>query len=75
LSQAGIGAQKTRVKIFTSPKYKSNIHEIQVEGDFGKLVTRTENVPSPANPKTSFLAPLSAIATLKNILDVVKIGT
>jgi len=75
LSLAGIGAQKTRVKIFTSPDYKANIHEIQVEGDFGKLVTRTENIPSPANPKTSFLAPLSAIATLKNILDVVKIGT
>lgn len=72
---AGITAQETRVKIVTSPDYKANIHEIQVEGDFGKLVARTENVPSPANPKTSFLASLSAIATLKNILDVVKIGT
>lgn len=75
LSLAGIGAKETKVKIVTSPDYKANIHEIHVEGDFGKLVTRTENVPSPANPKTSFLASLSAIATLKNILDVVKIGT
>ena len=54
LSLAGIGAQKTGVKIITSPEYKTNIHEIQVEGDFGRLVTRTENVPSPTNPKTSF---------------------
>jgi len=75
LSLAGIGAQQTKVKIVTSPEYKTNIHEMEVEGDFGKLVARTENVPSPANPKTSFLASLSAIATLKSILDVVKIGT
>lgn len=75
LSLAGIGAEKTEVKIVTSPDYKANIHEIEVEGDFGRLVARTENVPTPANPKTSFLASLSAIATLKSILDVVKIGT
>jgi len=76
LSLAGIGPEKTRVKIITSPEYKANIHEIQLEGDFGRLLARTENVPSPANPRTSFLASLSAIATLKNILDDgVKIGT
>lgn len=75
LSLAGIGSEKTRVKIITSPDYKANIHEIQVAGDFGRLVTRTENLPSPENPRTSFLASLSAIATLKNILEVVKIGT
>lgn len=75
LSLAATGAQKTIVKIITSPEYTTNSHEIELEGDFGKLLTRTVNVPSPANPKTSFLAALSAIATLKNILDVVKIGT
>lgn len=75
LSLAGIGAEKTKVKIITSPEYKTNSHEIKVEGDFGKLLGRTENLPSPENPKTSFLAALSAIATLKSILDVVKIGT
>jgi aspartate dehydrogenase len=75
LSLAGIGAGETKVQIITSPDYKDNIHEVQVEGDFGKLIARTENVPSADNPKTSLLASLSAVATLKNILDVVKIGT
>lgn len=75
LSLAGIGAEKTQVKIITSPEYQANIHEIEVEGDFGKLICRTENLPSPENPRTSFLACLSAIATLKNILVPVKIGT
>lgn len=76
LSFAGIGPGKTRVRIVTSPEFMVNMHEIEVEGDFGRLITRTENVPSPDNPKTSFLAALSAVATLRQILDdTVKIGT
>jgi aspartate dehydrogenase len=75
LSLAGIGPEKTRVRILTSPEYKTNSHEIELEGDFGRLLARTENLPAPENPKTSFLASLSAIATLNNILNVVKIGT
>ncbi len=75
LSLAGVGPAKTTVRIIASPEYTKNIHEICVEGEFGRLITRTENCPSPNNPKTSYLAALSAIATLKQILDPVKIGT
>jgi aspartate dehydrogenase len=45
------------------------------EGDFGLMTTRVENVPSPKNPKTSYLAALSAIATLRSIVEPIKIGT
>ena len=76
LSLAGIGPKKTTVKIVTSPEYTVNTHEIEVEGDFGRLVTRTENVPFPGNPKTSFLAALSALATLKQYIEgALSIGT
>lgn len=75
LSLAGIGAKKTKVKIFADPNLKRNVHEIIIEGDFGKITTRTENLPSPINPKTSQLAVLSAIATLKQVGDTIKIGT
>jgi aspartate dehydrogenase len=75
LSLAGIGSEKTRVKVFVDPKASRNIHEITVEGDFGKFTCRIENVPSPENPKTSFLAALSAIATLKKITEPLQIGT
>ncbi|MFH1779178.1 MAG: aspartate dehydrogenase [Candidatus Omnitrophota bacterium] len=75
LGLCGIGSKKTKVKIIASPKLNRNIHEVEVEGEFGKLVARTENVPSPENPKTSYLAILSAIATLNGILEHVKIGT
>ena len=75
LSLAGIGPEKTRVRIVCSPHYKTNSHEIEVEGEFGRLTTKTENVPSPQNPRTSYLAILSAIATLKGISDYSRIGT
>jgi len=75
LSLAGIGASRTRVRIVVSPKSSRNVHEIEVEGDFGRAHTRCENVPSKRNPKTSMLAALSAIATLKGIVEPVRIGT
>lgn len=75
LSLSSINAKKVRVKIITSDKFKRNSHQITVEGKFGKLSATTENVPSPENPKTSYLAILSAIQTLKQILLSIKIGT
>lgn len=68
LSICGIGPDRTNVKIFTSPEYTKNTHEIEVDGEFGRLWTKTENAPSKNNPKTSQLAVFSAIAKLKEIL-------
>ncbi|MBU0571893.1 MAG: DUF108 domain-containing protein [Candidatus Omnitrophica bacterium] len=75
LSIAGIGAQKTMVKIVVSPEYTKNSHEVVIKGRSGTITTLTENVPSPENPKTSYLAVLSAIAALKGYFDPVQIGT
>ncbi len=75
LSIAGIGFERTKVRIIADPHVIRNIHEIEVEGEFGKFTTRTENIPSPTNPKTSYLASLSAIATLKKIANPLQIGT
>lgn len=66
---------KMRIRILTSPKFKTNSHEIEVRGEFGHLTTRTDNVVCPDNPKTSYLAVLSAIQTLKEFFQEVKIGT
>lgn len=75
LSLAGIGPLKTWVEIVVDPNSKVNIHEVFVEGDFGKISIRCENIPSASNPKTSYLAILSAIATLKGIANPLRIGT
>ncbi len=74
LSLAGLGFDKTHVKIVVNPEVKENIHEIKAKGEFGRLHVRVENVPSPGNPKTSYLAALSAIAMLKRIASTLEVG-
>ena len=66
---------RMRIRIITSPNFQTNSHEIELDGDFGRIVTRTENVVCPDNPKTSYLAVLSAVQTLKQYFHEVKIGT
>jgi len=75
ISLAGIGFERTMVRVIADPSLSRNVHEIAVEGEFGKFCTRVENLPSPENPKTSYLAALSAISTLKKITNPVQIGT
>ena len=76
LSLAGIGSEKTRVKIIADPAASKNIHEIYAEGKFGKFSIKVENVPSTSNPKTSRLATLAAIECLKKICGApLNIGT
>lgn len=75
LSLAGIGPERTLVRIIADPTINRNIHKIEVRGGFGTLEISIENIPIPSNPKTSFLAALSAIAMLKRITDPLQVGT
>lgn len=75
LALAAGGARKVRVRIVTSPTYRQNQHEVEIEGDFGTIRTEVKNVPSKTNPRTSELAVLSAAATLKKIFNRIRIGT
>lgn len=74
LSIAGLGFDKTRVQVVADPLATRNQHKIIVEGAFGRLRVELENLPSPKNPKTSYLASLSAIATLQRLLEPVQLG-
>ncbi|MDP3730706.1 MAG: aspartate dehydrogenase [Candidatus Omnitrophota bacterium] len=75
LSLAGLGAANTRVRIVTSPDYTKNVHEVEIKGESGNITTKTENLPSKVNPKTSQLAVFSAIATLEGVIKSVRMGT
>ncbi|MFT5387628.1 MAG: aspartate dehydrogenase [Candidatus Omnitrophota bacterium] len=75
LALAAGSKKNLNIKIVTSPKYTLNSHEVEVFGDFGSIVTKTENVPCPDNPKTSYLAVLSGIQTLKQYCRGILIGT
>ena len=74
LSLAGIGFDRTRVRVVVDPDAERNEHIIRVKGDFGSAEFRIENVPSPMNPRTSYLAAISAVATLRKITSGVWIG-
>ncbi len=76
LSLSGIGFERTKVRIISDPKVNENVHEIYTKGSFGEFNIKTRNFPSLENPRTSYLAVLSAIATLKKIEETpIQIGT
>lgn len=63
-----------KVKIVADPHTQFNTHEIEAKGNFGRITIMTKNAPGK-NPKTSYLAVLSAIQTIKNIKNNLKIGS
>ena len=76
LSLSGLGSHETIVKIIADPNTTKNTHEITVRGKFGQITTKIENVPDSNNPRTSRLAILSAIETIRSICTSdIKIGT
>ena len=75
LALAGIGMDRTRLKVIADPALKLNTHTIRVSGNSGTITVVLENVPSPENPKTSWLACYSAIAALRSLRERARYGT
>jgi len=73
LALAGDGVA-VRVSVVADPASTTNTHEIEASGDFGTFTVRLDNLPSPANPKTSALAPLSALAMLRRLSQSLWVG-
>jgi aspartate dehydrogenase len=67
--------QEPDVEIWADPAITSNRHEIEARGTFGSVSIRTDNLPSPENPATSYLAALSVLTLLKNLGDPISVGT
>ena len=74
VSLAGIGPDRTMVRIVADPALSRNCHDITVEGEFGLLRVHIENIPSE-NPKTGRLTALSIIRSVRDVADPVRIGT
>lgn len=74
LSLAGVGPERTRIKLYAVPGLERNQHRITLEGDFGRLRIEVENVPSE-NPRTGRLSYLSAIAMLRELGSPLRVGT
>jgi aspartate dehydrogenase len=74
LSLAGLGPEKTRVRVVADPGVQQNIHEIRARGAFGYFEIRLANWPNPDNPKTSLLSCLSVVSLLKRVRGTVQMG-
>jgi aspartate dehydrogenase len=75
LSLAGIGPDSTEVRIVADPDEENNVHHIEAAGGMGEIETTVRNIPSPTNPKTSYLAAISAIEKLRGLTTDVSVGT
>lgn len=76
LALAGIGMKKTMVRIVADPSIRQNRHHIVAKGAFGTLDIKLSNNQAPGNPRTSFLAILSAIETIRCVSNkYFRVGT
>jgi aspartate dehydrogenase len=75
LALAGIGLDRTRLKVVADPGLIRNTHTIRVSGPTGRFTIVLENVAAPENPKTSWLACYSAVAALKTLAASARYGT
>lgn len=70
---AGIGLDRTQVRIYADPTISANVSEIEIEGELGTLRLALRNTPSE-NPKTSRLIAPSVIKALRNLTGPIWIG-
>jgi len=75
LSLAGIGFDRTRLRVVADPTLSHNTHTIRVTGASGRFSVVLENVPAPGNPKTAWLACYSALAALRELRSRHRYGT
>ncbi len=74
LSLAGLGIEKTSVSLIADPHIEKNMHQVDITGDFGEATFSVTNNPLPENPKTSYLAAMSILGTLKRMDGQLRIG-
>ncbi|GGA74997.1 aspartate dehydrogenase [Ornithinibacillus halotolerans] len=74
LALAGLGVEKTNVRLVADPHIEKNIHQVDISGDFGEASIKITNNPFPENPKTSYLAAMSILGTLQRMNRNIRIG-
>lgn len=65
-SLAGIGVQRTRVRLVADPEATENTHRIHATGAFGKMEICLQNRPLATNPKSSEMTALNLVRMIEN---------
>jgi aspartate dehydrogenase len=74
LSLAGIGFDKTTIRMFADPTVKQNTFELNASGEFGEIRLELKNNPYPENPKTGRLVVMSVIRAIRRLQENVIVG-
>lgn len=70
---AGVGFERTRVRLMVDPGESRNCHVVRAHGAFGELETRVVAHTLASNPKTSMLAPWSLVRSVRNRVDCIAV--
>jgi aspartate dehydrogenase len=74
LSLAGIGFDRTNIKMYADPLVKHNTFELVARGEFGEIKLELKNKPYPENPKTGHLVVMSVIKSIRRWQERVIVG-
>lgn len=66
---AGVGFDRTRVKLIADPEVSRNTHSLTASGEFGELELTIAARPLEENPKTSALAAYSIVRSVRQRLQ------
>lgn len=71
---AGPGFEATTVELIADPSAEGNVHEIRAEGAFGSFFFTITGETLPENPRTSALAAMSVVSSLRAEESWITIG-
>ena len=77
LSLAGVGLDRTAVRVVADPAVSRNTYEISAKGYFGEIRILLQNTPGPhaaPHSRTGRIVPLSVIKALRNLTAPVVVG-
>jgi aspartate dehydrogenase len=71
---AGIGLDRTRLKIVADPSIDSHVVEVHAKGAFGRFDFVEDVVPTADNPKTGVLVGMAVVKAIRQLTQPLVIG-